>query len=256
MSIRRQEIKTVSLEIKGLSNRQFEGHGSIFNNVDYGKDIVLPGAFKGSLKEHKSRGELPQMFWMHRMDQVPGKWLEMEEDSKGLYVRGELADTALGNDMHKLVNMKAVRGLSIGYQVKDREWVDDDEHGAIRLLKELDLWEVSLVSLAMNPLAQVEASKSRLSKDFEYVPPTSEFKRELEEYLRDVGCSKTVAKTLVAKMFDGEEEPGEMLLVNPFRRDAENTDNLSEEEKQMAELTKSLKRAQDSSLSLQLPKIF
>lgn len=186
----------VALEIKSLGAREFEGHGSIFGNVDLGGDVVVPGAFRKSLARHKKAGSLPQMFWMHRPDQVPGRWLDMEEDSKGLYVRGELADTPLGQEMHTLLKMKAVRGQSIGYQTVDSEFSKD----GIRLLKEVELWEVSLVSLAMNPLAQVEAVKSRLSAFGEYVPT----EREFERLLRDAGCSRKVATTLVAKLYDPE----------------------------------------------------
>src|SRR5262245_26345257 len=123
----------IKLEIKSLSKREFEGHGSTFGNVDLGDDIVMPGAFKRSLAEHQKAGALPQMFWMHRPDQVPGKWLEMEEDGKGLRVKGVLAETPLGEEMHTLLQMKAVRGLSIGFRTKDQDF-DKDGH---RLLKEI-----------------------------------------------------------------------------------------------------------------------
>jgi hypothetical protein len=81
---------TVSLEIKSLSDREFDGHGSIFGNVDLGGDIVLPGAFKRSLAQHRKEGSLPQMFWMHDPSRVPGKWLSMSEDEDGLAVKGVL----------------------------------------------------------------------------------------------------------------------------------------------------------------------
>lgn len=195
-----QQQLSVALEIKSLSAREFEGHGSIFGNVDHGGDIVVPGAFKRSLAAHKKAGSLPQMFWMHQPDKVPGRWLAMEEDSKGLWVHGELADTPLGNEMHTLLKMKAVRGQSIGYRTIDSEY---DKAGHL-LLKELDLWEVSLVSLAMNPLAQVEGVKSRLSSGGEYVPT----EREFERILRDAGCSRKVATTLVAKLYGPESISG------------------------------------------------
>lgn len=190
----------VSLEIKTLGAREFEGHGSIFGNVDLGGDIVMPGAFKRSLAQHKKAGTLPQMFWMHRMDQVPGRWLEMEEDAKGLYVKGELADTPLGNEMRTLLKMKAVRGQSIGYRTIDMDYDKDGN----RLLKEIDLWEVSLVSLAMNPLARVEGVKSRLSAAGEYVPT----QREFERLLRDAGCSRKLAEAMAAKFCDDPDISG------------------------------------------------
>jgi Escherichia/Staphylococcus phage prohead protease len=221
----------VKLEIKALSKREFEGHGSTFGNVDLGDDIVMPGAFKRSLAEHRKGGVLPQMFWMHRPEQVPGKWLEMQEDSKGLLVKGVLAETPLGDEMHTLLQMKAVRGLSIGFRTKDQDF-DKDGH---RLLKEVDLWEVSLVSLAMNPLAQVSAMKSRLSSDGEYVPT----EREFEQRLREVGCSRNVARFLIARIFD--DGPGGMPVDH--RWDAGNVDKQAEED-----LLKSIDEMQASML--------
>jgi len=78
------------------------------------------------------------------------------------------------------------------------------------------LWEVSLVSLAMNPLAQIEAIKSRLSACGEYVPTT----REFEHILREAGCSKKTALTLCSRLFDSH--PGGML--DDDRRDSETVD--------------------------------
>ena len=201
---------TIPLEIKSLSDREFEGHGSVFKNIDLGGDIVLPGAFKRSLKQHKDSGQLPQMFWMHDPSRVPGKWLDMSEDKKGLVVRGVLADTDLGNEIHTLLKMDAVRGLSIGYVTRDQDFDKDGN----RLIKEADLWEVSVVSMPMNPLAQVAHVKSRLSAAGEYVPTV----REFERVLRDVGCSQKVAKILISKMFDEDDSSG-MLDEKP--RDAE-----------------------------------
>ena len=208
------------LEIKTLSKRQFEGHGSIFGNVDLGGDVVIPGAFKGTLERHKKDGMLPQMYWMHDPSLVPGKWLEMDEDDKGLYVKGELAETQLGEEMYTLLNMKAVRGMSIGYVTLERDY---DKEGN-RLLKEIDLWEVSLVSLAMNPKAQVTGMKSRLSAKGEYVPVLNEVKRHLEDSLRDVGYSNLQAKKLVSKLSDG-------LSLEELLDESHRDDGMSDDEK-------------------------
>ena len=211
---------TTCLEIKALSKRQFEGHGSIFGNVDLGGDVVVKGAFAGSLKQHKAEGILPQMFWMHSPDKVPGKWIEMSEDDKGLYVKGELAETQLGEEMYTLLNMKAVRGMSIGYRTLDRDY---DKEGN-RLLKEIELWEVSLVSLAMNPKAQVTGMKSRLSARGEYVPEVAEIKRHLEDSLRDVGYSNLQAKKFVSLVADG-------LSLDALLDESHRDDGMSDEEK-------------------------
>lgn len=209
-----------ALEIKTLGAREFEGYGSIFGNVDLGGDVVLPGAFKKSLSKHKADGSLPQMFWMHRPDQVPGMWTDMSEDKKGLYVKGSLADTQLGNEIHTLLKMKAVRGLSIGYQTVESEFDKD----GVRKLKEVDLWEVSPVSLAMNPMAKIDAVKSRLSAAGEYVPT----EREFERLLRDAGCSRKLAEVMAAKFCNDPDISG--MLDGQHREDGEiDSDELAAE---------------------------
>lgn len=209
---------TTHLEIKALSNKEFEGYGSIFGNVDYGGDIVIPGAFKRTLARHKTDSTLPVMFWMHKADQVPGKWVEMREDEQGLYVKGVFADTQLGRETHTLLAMKAVRGLSIGYQVVDRDYDNDGN----RLLKEVELHETSVVSLAMNPLADVTAVKARLSANGEYVPTTEDIayiKRDAERFLQGKGMYRKLAVTCAANLFKGlgEEaisEPGDKEVIS------------------------------------------
>lgn len=198
---------TVPLQIKALANREFEGHGSIFGNVDYGRDVVLKGAFLRTLKEHGN--ELPPMFWMHDASRVPGKWTEMREDEKGLYVKGVLAKTDLGNEIHTLLKMEAVRGMSIGYMTREADY---DKEGN-RLLRDVDLFEVSIVSLPMNPRAQVTMVKSRLSASGEYVPTAEEFaliKREMESVARSKGFGRRASIALVTEVLEeiAEESSG------------------------------------------------
>lgn len=195
---------TVPLEIKSLADREFEGRGSVFRNVDLGGDIVAPGAFKRTLAQHRKAGSLPQMFWAHDPARVPGKWLDMREADDGLHVKGVLADTELGNEIHTLLKMEAVRGLSIGYRTLDADYDGDGN----RIIKQAELWEVSIVSLPMNPLAQVAHVKSQLSAAGEYVPTVKEFER----ILRNAGCSRNVAKLIAYRVrtLEDEGDDGEM----------------------------------------------
>jgi phage prohead protease, HK97 family len=200
------EQKRVPLQIKSLNDREFEGYGSIFGNEDLGGDIVVKGAFTKSLKRHQKEGSLPLMFWAHDPAQVPGMWTEMSEDGRGLYVKGVLADTQLGNEVRTLLGMKAVRGLSIGFSIPPKG-LDYDEDGR-RLIKEAELWEVSVVSLPMNPRAQVSHAKTRLSAAGEYVPTTKELsnvKRELETWFKARGFSKAAATTYASMAFKDDE---------------------------------------------------
>lgn len=173
------------LELKADDDtRTVEGYASVFNNLDNDYDIVLPGAFLKSLKKKSS---VP-MLWQHDRGQPVGVWDEMEEREKGLFVKGTILDTALGTDAYKLVKAGAVKGMSIGYSPKKYEI---DQKTGVRQLKELDLFEVSLVTFPMNEKAQI----TRVKSDGQFMT-----EREFEEFLRDVGqLSHKEAKIVVSE---------------------------------------------------------
>lgn len=206
------EKMSLPLDLKGAAERRIEGLGAVFGNRDLGGDIIVPGAFTKTLKNPPNT--IRPMLWQHNPDRVAGRWDSLAESDDGLVVKGTLADTDLGNELYTLVKMGAVGAMSIGYQTVDYSY---DKKGN-RLLKELALHEVSLVSMPMNPLAQIQFVKSRMSANGEYVPTT----REFESALRDAGCSKSVARRLVAMCRDLDDDggmPAESLVV-PDDQDA------------------------------------
>jgi HK97 family phage prohead protease len=76
------------------------------------------------------------------------------EDATGLWVKGRLlCDVEKGREAAALLAAGAIDGLSIGYRTVRAE---RDGKGQ-RLLQELELWEVSLVTFPMLPEARVAA---------------------------------------------------------------------------------------------------
>lgn len=154
--------KDFTLEIKSLSEEgELEGYGSTFNGKpdSYG-DVVMPGAFSKTLTEHKKAKTMPAMLFGHKASELPiGTWTEMEEDKKGLYVRGQLdMDDDLSRRIHSKAKKKQVSGLSIGYELV-KFTIDKDQPG-IYLLDEVKLFEVSVVTFPANPKATIDAVKS------------------------------------------------------------------------------------------------
>ncbi|MEL7150241.1 MAG: HK97 family phage prohead protease [Pseudomonadota bacterium] len=131
-----------------------EGYASLFGAVDRGGDVVEPGAYAASLKSLDAAKRRVRMLWQHDPSEPIGVWDEVREDGKGLYVKGRLLpDVARAREAAALLEAGAIEGLSIGYRtVRSTK----DEHGR-RRLKELELWEVSLVTFPMLPDARVGA---------------------------------------------------------------------------------------------------
>ncbi len=148
-------------DIKATGTKgEIEGYASTFGGEPdaYG-DIVAPGAYSESLAEHRAKGTMPKMFWQHDPSEPIGKWLEAEEDEKGLKVRGQLT-MSVPQAARAYEHLKSgdIDGLSIGYRVEAYE-VDEDEPG-IWTLTRIDLREVSVVSIGANETATVEAVKA------------------------------------------------------------------------------------------------
>ncbi|WP_170455680.1 HK97 family phage prohead protease [Ruegeria arenilitoris] len=131
-----------------------EGYASLFGQVDQGRDVVQKGAYAASLARLKVAGQRVKMLWQHDPTQPIGVWDDVREDERGLWVKGRLLEsTQKGREAAELIRAGALDGLSIGYRTKRA--VKDDK--GRRLLTELELWEVSLVTFPMLPSARVAA---------------------------------------------------------------------------------------------------
>lgn len=177
----------------------FSGYGAVFGNVDSYGDVIQKGAFKDTLREARKSGNWPAMLMQHggwgmgADDMTPvGIWTSMEEDDIGLKVEGKLADTPRGIEAYKLMKMTprpAITGMSIGYYAKEFVLGTKPEEPR-RLLKKVELVEVSLVTFPANGKARVQAVKNGIPNI-----------RIAEQALRDAGFSQKEAKAILAEGF-------------------------------------------------------
>ena len=129
---------------------RFAGYAALFDRVDRGGDVVRPGAFARAVAAGPDR--LP-LLWQHAPATPIGRVERIAEDARGLRVIGRIATgSAAGREAAALLREGAVGGLSFGYRVRTA-----DHGGRHRQLTDLDLVEVSLVTLPMQPAARVHA---------------------------------------------------------------------------------------------------
>lgn len=180
------------LKIKSVSDSgEFEGYGSVFGVEDSYSDVVVKGAFEKSLAKWKEKGRLPALLWQHDMSEPIGVYTEMKEDDVGLYVKGKLLieDDPLARRAHAHMKAGSLSGMSIGYCLEDYDY---DQAKGVWMLKEIDLWEVSLVTFPSNDEARVSNVKSAF--DAGEMPSA----KDVEQILRDAGFSRKQAKTFMA----------------------------------------------------------
>jgi HK97 family phage prohead protease len=176
-------------EVKEVSeDGTFVGYGSVFGEVDWGRDVVMPGAFKESLRDDfEKKNRAVPMLWQHDSRNPIGIYPTIKEDKTGLLVTGACnMDVQQGRECHALMKQGALTGLSIGYITEDDEW---DDAQMVRKLVKLRLYEISPVTFPMNDSARVSAVKT--IKELASI-------RDVEKYLRDEGFSRDEFAALIA----------------------------------------------------------
>lgn len=138
--------------LKVSDDHEIAGYASLFGECDQGGDIVEKGAYHASLKRLAGNGRRVRMLWQHDPTEPIGIWDEVREDGRGLFVKGRLLlEVARAREAAALIAAGAIDGLSIGYRTLR---ATKDGQGR-RLLSEVELWEVSLVTFPMLPKARV-----------------------------------------------------------------------------------------------------
>lgn len=144
----------------------FEGYASTFGNEDLGKDIVVNGAFSDTIADLKANARpipgtnykrMMPVLWQHQWDKPIGSFVEMSEDSKGLFVKGIMPKKSafVRDEVMPQMEVGSVADMSIGYIVRDWKYVDD-----VRYIEKADLYETSIVTIPMNPNAAITGFKS------------------------------------------------------------------------------------------------
>lgn len=184
--------KSFNLKIKAVQEDGFfSGYGAVFGNVDWYNDVILPGAFAKSLEKWAEKNKMPPVLWNHNDGEPIGVYTNIYEDEKGLFVEGRLLvdDVPRAKSTHALLKAGAIDGLSIGYKTKKA----NQQTNGIRELIELDLGEISIVTMPANEESLITSVKSKL-EDGE-LPTLPEF----EKFLRESGFSKTQATAIAGK---------------------------------------------------------
>lgn len=163
---------------------RFEGYAAVFDNIDMGGDKIVAGAFTDTLAErYPDNGAGIPVYWNHETDDPfknLGTTLSATEDEHGLKVEGTIdTSTSTGQQVAKLLKENRVNNMSFAFNISEGAWVDgvDNPDGTHSTgyyeLRKLDLFEVSICPIGMNPETEVSAKKAVLGLDPAQEPPAS-----------------------------------------------------------------------------------
>ena len=147
----------VPFEIKAAGgDGEFEGYAAVFNNIDLGDDIILPGAFT---KVKTTRAGRLKLALFHDLTRLVGS-SAFSQDDHGLHLKGKInLAVSYARDAFELMKEGTLDSMSIGFNTLKATFEERDGR-TVRLISAAELWEASLVPFGMNPEAQITDVKS------------------------------------------------------------------------------------------------
>ncbi len=187
-----KQIKTLSFDTKELqyneNSRVISGYAAIYNNIDKSRDMLLKGCFSKSIQERgpeSTANDKIIMLWMHDMKEPIGRITRLVEDDKGLYFEAEIDEVERGEQTIRQLKSGTLNQFSIGYSyVWDNcEW---DSNKDCLIVKEVILYEISVVSIGCNPETEFMGMKTCE----EYEDAVEILSREIDEACKGLPVRK------------------------------------------------------------------
>lgn len=128
---------------------RMEGYAAVFDSLseDLGfREKVAPGAFRRTLRSRPDVRLLVNHDPNLILARTKNKTLSLEEDDKGLHVEAEMAPTTYAQDLAVLLRRRDVDQMSFGFQVVRDAWEDGEDGARIRTLREVRLFDTSVVT--------------------------------------------------------------------------------------------------------------
>ena len=158
----------IKIKTDGLAEGEFLGYASVFGIKDSYGDIVVKGAFENTLAEWERKGIPIPLLWGHNTADPDFNvgYVTAEQDDRGLKVHGYLdMESPKAAQTYRLLKSGRVNQMSFAYGIVDGAYVqpegeDKSWRDAYYELREVDLYEVSIVPIAANQDAEILAVKS------------------------------------------------------------------------------------------------
>ena len=186
------DVETKEQEINGVPIGIIKGMASTFGNIDLTDDVIEFGAFEKTIANHKSRHDRPvrMMIGHDRFAGLIGGFPidKIKEQKQGLKVEGQInLDVQRGREAFSLAKMGVLTDLSIGFIATDVEFKKRGNRD-IRVIKEIDLREISIVDEPANQNATINEVKNNvilcnIIKECDMIKKINELENNIEQYL-------------------------------------------------------------------------
>lgn len=183
---------------------------------DRGGDVVEPKAFASALERYMTN---PIVLLQHKADKPIGIVEEASIDDNWLWIKAKITQNT--DWVVDLIKDWVLRAFSIWYSIKDYDTdvreLNDWSYDYTNIIKDLELYEISVVSVPMNPYALSKSVSDLLEvEETEEEPTEDEQEEPVEEEVEE-------------KPAEVEEEKKEQELEEPKAEEVPNEEVETEE---------------------------
>ena len=118
-------------------------------------ETIAPGAFATALESGADvlclRDHNPSLL----LGRTLAGTLDLSDSAEGLQFRCRLPNTSTANDLAESIARRDITGVSFGFVCTDDKWADDRNGNVTRVLRAVELFEVSITSFAAYPDSSV-----------------------------------------------------------------------------------------------------
>ena len=151
--------KASKFEVKDFDDktRMVKGYASVFDNSDSDSDVIFKGAFNKSVSEWGPEGkDRIKLLAQHDMSRPIAKITGLKEDTNGLFIEAKFGTHTDGDDYYRMAKEGIINEFSVGFVPIQKEKNEKDGYD----IKEIKLYEVSMVTIAANDEAVVTDVKN------------------------------------------------------------------------------------------------
>lgn len=212
------KIKSFGVKYRDEGNGSIEGYASTWiREPDSYGDVVKEGAFTNTLKERWNGGKGIPLLWAHQMDQLKSfiGTADADEDEKGLHFVAKFDDTEEAQRVRELYKDGRLKSFSFAYDTLDWAPIELEDGRKANELRELDLFEISCVTVPANSdatVTEVKSGRRNSAKDLDTMA-------EIESHLKE-------AMSGLAKLKESVDD------TEPKGEDEAKANEASEEQKQ------------------------
>lgn len=191
--LKRMEIRTLPIQLHQNDNDKLSVSGYVNvtgsfsepirnSNGEYFRETIEQGVFNNALGRASRVDFLAEHDTTKILATTENSSLELNEDSKGLFMSAKISPTSWGKDAYQLIIDGIIQGLSFGMIVLDQDWSTCDDGLPLRTIRAIELFEVSAVRHPAYKSSSVEARGIEQINDIE-IP--KEYRNKESESMAD-----------------------------------------------------------------------